>query len=215
MDDLAKKKEQRYLFLKQLYDETDGNEHVFLSPVTVGVKIGLDERTVRKVVQYLVGEGLMNSHARDVVNISHFGVIQVEQAMEKPEDPTQYFPPITNMNIILEGTTIHGDFNVASSIQGSYNKVASADAPDNLKDLLKQLAKEVAQISEHLPTEVAEQVVRDLDSLTAEAISKKPREQWWHLSIEGIKKAARDVGEIGKSVIELASAIVAILSARQ
>ena len=58
-------------------------------------------------------------------------------------------------------------------------------------------------MGEALPQEKAEQVARDLQTLVAEASSKKPRKQWWQLSIEGLKKTAKDVGEIGKPVLEL------------
>lgn len=60
--------------------------------------------------------------------------------------------------------------------------------------------------------EGAEQVARDLETLTAEATSKEPRRKWWELSIEGLKDAAKNIGEIGKPVLELATRIVAILS---
>lgn len=215
MDDIAKKQEQRYLLLKHLYDVTDGDDHEFLSCSSLGSDLGFDEATTRKVAQYLQGEHLVKMSARDVISITHYGVVQVEQAAKNPQQPTQYFPPIMNMNIIIDRTTIHGGFNVASSIQGSYNKVASAEVPDDLKDLLKRLATEVAKMSEALPQETAEQVARDLETLTAEATSKTPRKEWWRLSVDGLKKAASDIGEIGKPVVELAGLIVAMLMGKQ
>jgi hypothetical protein len=214
MSDIAKKQEQRYLFLKQLYDQTDDDEHIFVDFIQLGAIVGQDENTVRKIVQYLTGEGLVKSISRDDGAITHYGVVQVEQALKEPNEPTQFFPPIVNMNIILEGTTIQGGFNVLSSIQDSYNKVNSANTPDDLKTLLKQLAKEVAAISEHLSVEKAEQVARDLENLTAEATSENPRKEWWQLSVEGLKQAAKDVGEIGEPVLKLATTIVTMLLAR-
>jgi len=68
-------------------------------------------------------------------------------------------------------------------------------------------------MGEALPQEKAEQVARDLQTLVAEESSKKPRKQWWQLSIEGLKKTAKDVGEIGKPVLELVAKIVLILVA--
>jgi hypothetical protein len=67
-------------------------------------------------------------------------------------------------------------------------------------------------MSEGLEGEEAEQIARDLETLTSEATSQKPRSKWWELSIEGLKDAAKNVGEIGKPVIELASHIAVILS---
>jgi hypothetical protein len=112
------------------------------------------------------------------------------------------------------GTTITGNLVVAHSIENSFNKVESADIPSQLKDLLQRLAKEVAKISAALPEDVAEQAGRDLETLTAEAVSKTPRKQWWELSAEGLKQAAIKVGEIGKPVLELVTMIVPLLAQR-
>lgn len=120
---------------------------------------------------------------------------------------------MTKIEVTLgDGTTIHGDFVVANSIKDSFNKVEKADVPYELKSLLKDLTKSVAAMSERLPKETAGQVARDLETLTAEATSKTPRKQWWELSVEGLTKAAKDIGEIGKPVLELAAKIVAILT---
>lgn len=108
--------------------------------------------------------------------------------------------------------TIYGDFAVANSIKDSFNKATSANIPNDLKKLLKDLSIAVGQMSEKLSQEEAKQAARDLETLMAEATSEKPRRKWWELSIDGLKEAARNVGEIGKPVLELATRIVAILS---
>lgn len=112
---------------------------------------------------------------------------------------------------IGDNATIHGDVVAAHSIRNSFNKAASAQVPDELKDLLKQLATAVEKMSATLPKETAQQAARDLDTLVAEATSKAPRKAWWQLSVDGLKKAAENVGAIGKPVIELAGKIAALL----
>jgi hypothetical protein len=110
------------------------------------------------------------------------------------------------------GNIFHGDVVVAEKIKNSFNKADKASLPDDLKDLLKQLAVAVGKMSEALSKDEAEQVARDLETLTTEATSVKPRRQWWELSLEGLKKAAKNVEEIGAPVIRLASEIAAILA---
>ena len=110
-----------------------------------------------------------------------------------------------------DGTTIFGDFVVANSIRDSFNKVASSDIPGDQKELLVKLAKEVGKMCEALPKEIAEQATRDLETLTVEATSKSPRKQWLELSVEGLKQAARNVGAIGKPVLELVALIIPLL----
>jgi hypothetical protein len=115
---------------------------------------------------------------------------------------------------IRDNATIHGDVIAATSIRNSFNKAALAEASTELKDMLKKLAVAVEKMNAALPKETAQQVARDLDILVVEATSPAPRKEWWQLSVEGLKKAAINVGEIGKPVLELAGMIVALLMSK-
>jgi hypothetical protein len=120
---------------------------------------------------------------------------------------------MTKISVTLgDGTIIHGDLVVANSIKDSFHKASSANIPENLKALLKELALATGKMSEVLPEDKAKQVSRDLETLTAEATSKTPRRQWWQLSLDGIKEAATAVGAIGQPVLEVASKIVPLLT---
>jgi hypothetical protein len=114
--------------------------------------------------------------------------------------------------VLGDYATIHGDFVVANSIKDSFNKADSA-TNDALSDLLKELAAAVGKMSELLPKEKAREVATDLAVLTDEATREKPRRRWWELSIEGLTKAAEDVGEIGTPVIQTATKIASFLLA--
>lgn len=121
---------------------------------------------------------------------------------------------MTKIDVKLgDNTTIHGNFIVANSIKDSFNQADSASISADLKSALKDLAIAVGKMSENLPEESAKQVARDLETLTVEATSSFPRKQWWELSIEGLKKAAKDVGEIGKPVLDIVAKLVPILLA--
>jgi len=110
-----------------------------------------------------------------------------------------------------DGTTVYGNVVIASSVRDSFNKVTSAEIPTELKDLLLELSKNVAKMSAVISEESAEQVVRDLEILTAEATSTAPRKQWLELSVEGLKKAAENVGAIGEPVLKLVALILPLL----
>lgn len=110
-----------------------------------------------------------------------------------------------------DNAIIHGDFVVANKIKDSFNKAASSNVSDNLKAILENLAIEIGKINEQLPKEQAEQVANDLQSLTNEATSEKPRKKWWELSAEGIKEAAQSVGEVGKSALLILKELIPIL----
>jgi hypothetical protein len=121
---------------------------------------------------------------------------------------------MTKISINLgDGAMVLGNVVAAKSIENSFNKVEGAQVSDELKKQLKELTKAIAKMSEQLSKEQAEQTARDLQTLTDEAISKSPRKEWWNLSIEGLIKAAKNVGEVGKPVIEIAASLIPLLTA--
>lgn len=93
------------------------------------------------------------------------------------------------------------------------NQIDHTPQPDQeVNALLKQLVVSVELIHAKLPETIANQVKRDLEALVQEINSPQPRPQWWRLSLDGLKKAAADIGEIGKPVVELAVRIADLLS---
>ena len=100
------------------------------------------------------------------------------------------------------------------SIENSFNRIESADVPDELKSLLRNLAGAVELVISESPQEDAEIIARDLETFTTEVTSRNPRERWYSLSAEGLEKAAQRVGAIGKPVLELATLIVSLMSSR-
>jgi len=126
------------------------------------------------------------------------------QANSSQSDPS--------INIYLSDNSSVGNFVVSRSITKSFNKIESSESPDELKKSLQDLTSAVNTMMAKMPTETAERVARDLEMFIAEAVSKSPRPQWYQLSIEGLKEAARNVGEIGLPVLKLAAAVLTLLS---
>lgn len=153
---------------------------------------------------------VMNGNIRGH-DLRQFHIQQAEIVVDHVNQIHMEYATMTKIDVKLDNTTIHGNFVVANSIKNSFNQAHSADIPDDLKTTLKDLTIAVGKMSENLQDETAKQVARDLETLTAEATSSSPRKQWWELSIEGLKKAAKDVGEIGKPVLEMVAKLVPIL----
>ncbi len=112
---------------------------------------------------------------------------------------------------MARGAAIAGNIVVANSIQKSFNKIDAANVSNELKTLLKQLAEEVGKISQSLPKEAGEQAERDLEVITAEATSNNARKEWLQLAAEGLTRAAKAAGRIGKPILELLPTILAIV----
>lgn len=118
------------------------------------------------------------------------------------------------INIYLGDNSSVGNLVVSRSITKSFNKIESSESPDELKRSLQELTGAVNAMMAKMPTETAEQVARDLEMFVSEAVSKSPRPQWYQLSIDGLKDAAKNIGEIGLPVLKLAAAVLALLSVK-
>jgi len=102
-----------------------------------------------------------------------------------------------------DGNVINGDFVIANKIEDSFNKVHTAQISNELKDSLKHLALEVNQMAQHLSKEKAEDVANDLQTLSDEIISKKPRKEILKVTAKRILEIAKFAGEFGKSVVDI------------
>ena len=101
---------------------------------------------------------------------------------------------------------------VAKIIQDSFNLIEKSQAGPELKDSLQELNRQVAELITKLPEDKAKQVAQDLDMLTKEAVSPKPRRPFYSVTAEGLKEAAKAVGEVAEPVIATVTKILGLLA---
>jgi hypothetical protein len=120
---------------------------------------------------------------------------------------------LMSTTIQLGNVVVTGDFNVvtAANLQNSFNKAANADVNDELKEKLKSAAVIVGKLAEKLAPDDAEELSKNLNILTSEAASKKPRKEWYELSAKGILEAAKTVAELAAPVTAAVQAVLALL----
>jgi CheY-like chemotaxis protein len=121
---------------------------------------------------------------------------------------------MTNIHIgnitIGDGAKV-GDIVLASEIQKSFNKAASADIQVELKEALKQLAEAVDKMNRTLPEEQAAEAAEYLEKLVDEATKSKPKKKWYSVSIEGLIEAAENLDKLGEPVINLSRKVLSLL----
>ncbi|HSH59888.1 MAG TPA: hypothetical protein VK988_09670 [Acidimicrobiales bacterium] len=96
---LQEKKRQRFAFIERLYQRTDGETMGVIKISEIGSELGWSEEAARKVALYLGEEGLVRSPAKGLVAMTHAGVVEVEAALENPEEPTVHFPALNVINV--------------------------------------------------------------------------------------------------------------------
>ena len=110
MNNLEKKKTLRDLYLKRLYEASDGSVLRTISSTEIGRDLGWDDDTSDKVTAYLKNEGLVNFPAVGKVCITHKGVKYVEKALSHPKRIAQSSTQRGFITLMSQGDiTISGD----------------------------------------------------------------------------------------------------------
>ncbi|MGI0015923.1 MAG: hypothetical protein ACREBU_21090 [Nitrososphaera sp.] len=139
--------------------------------------------------------------------ISPTGTTPIEEAGSFPDTS----PRSASVTINNYGTIYNPQ--IQQGTTKSSQEIIATGASTDIRPLLDQLAQAVENMSSALPDEIARQARQDLSVFMGEATGNTPRSEWWQLSADGLKKAAADIGEIGKPVIDLVSRIVPLLIA--
>ena len=140
---LEQKKKNRFLFLNCLYESSNGDTGAVFNMWEVGSELKLDRNETSQIVDYLIGENLIESRALGGgISLTHWGVKEVEQAIENPSKPTEHFLPLNIINIgtMTNSTLQQGTTN--STIKFTYNTQTAVDSEkivsqlNDIKDLL-------------------------------------------------------------------------------
>ncbi len=177
---LERKRELRTMFVRWLYDTTDGHEQKPVDPANFMKEFALGEDELAGVITYLEGEGLvradaysLGSYLPGLVMIRHLGVREIEDAIDNPEQPTQHFAPLINV------TNIHGNVTQSQIQQGSPGATqhgAYSFTDQHRGEVLHfTQAMRAALPDLALAGEVLQDVKADIEALEREARRSEPR----------------------------------------
>lgn len=114
----------------------------------------------------------------------------------------------STQNVNITSSTIHGSVLTAKNC---LNTVQASQAANDIKQLLTELLKQIAELNGKVPAEVIEQISRDAEDLVNEVNSDNPRKRNSLFSLDGIKDAAIKLGETAAPIIEIAEKISPLL----
>jgi len=171
-EDLNRREQIRYHLLRRAHELTGGARDCSFNFMQLGQEAGFSPEETRLAMQYLIGEGLLKPRTlAGAVSITHQGVVEIENSIRKPNDPTDHFDPPTftmvNNNTFNApvGAVQHGAGSVANVTQN-----VSTNVSNDVKVLLTQLRDQVDQS----PSETRDEATSMIGELEQEAGSATP-----------------------------------------
>lgn len=184
---IEQKKKQRFEFLEKLYKETNGSESYMVNMWELGQELKYDRETTSNIVEYLQGEDLLVPRALGGgIAITHYGIKEIEEAYEYPNEPTEHFMPINVINIenmnnssIQQGTT--------HSTQNNHfdNKELS-----DLKQIISELQNVISELEE---SDLKEELIAENETLISQSKSPKPKKSIVKETLKSIKEVSKAI----------------------
>lgn len=173
---LKDKQRIRFQFLNALYEMTDGNTDKLIQGYDVAKKIGLTEKDEKAIsaVNFLRGEYLIEdanivSGPLGVVQITHNGVLEVENAISRPNQPTQHFLPINVLHVNqMIGSTIQ-----QGTIASTQNASISLQNSKDISNFVEQLSRSVSELN--LSAETYSELKAEIDTIKTQIGSPRPK----------------------------------------
>jgi len=166
--DINKRKEQRFQFLHKLYELTGGSELKRLRISEISESLGIEKKDENNICQYLKGEDLAKP-VNMTISITHYGIVQIEGALSKPDEATEYFPPVNIINIHQMSNSVIQQGNVKSTQSVIFEEKTIND----LKEFLLVLREKLPELS--LSSEDQTELNADISTIEAQTDSSKPK----------------------------------------
>lgn len=169
-NDIQEIQRKRFQFLQKLYQDTNGSEFESINLSELGAKLGFSDSETDKIYDYLHAKGLIEDvDLGGSSSITHQGIVEVENALSKLNEPTSYFPPINY---------IHVEQMIGSQIQQSTNQSSQVLTFNNSD--LEAILKFVSDLRSRLPElklneEVRADVTFDIATIESQAKSPHPK----------------------------------------
>lgn len=184
-----RKRKQRFEYMNALYESAGGREQKFFNLEEVGKEIGFSGEESEAIVEYLHGEGLVRTMGlAGLVSITHLGVMEVEAALQKPDQATQHFPPIHNtINIQSMAHSVIQQGTISSTVGFSM----LADERARVETFLAALKEDLKTFA--LSEDEAAETRAEIATVEAQLNSPKPKTSIIGLSLKFLTGVAEKV----------------------
>lgn len=198
---VEEKRRLRFDFTKALYDATDGSRAEIVEMFDLGESLGWDRGRISNVVEYLEGEGLVKYMTLGGgISITHRGVVELEEALTEPAQPTEHFPPVS---IISVGTMVGSQISQASPGSSQVIEVMQRPQLDEAATLLREL-REVVLPAVDFAEEDRSEFEAELGTVEQQLGSSRPKSAFVRASFARMAEMLRTASTTAGSAVQLA-----------
>ena len=165
--DIQEMRKKRFVFLRKCYEVSEGSTLQIFEMWKVGEELGFDRKLTGVVTEYLSGEGLIKyTTLGGGISMTHGGIVEIEQALDNPDEPTDHFPPL---NVIYVGQMID------SQIQQASPAAAQVTFREGKDEELRALVESLSNSIEEFGLDDQEESDLQAEILTIEAQTSKSK----------------------------------------
>lgn len=188
---LEQKRVLRTRIMQWLYEITNGNELAMANPRSSELATNYDLEDVQSAIKFLEGEYLLEPHwtigpSLPHMQISHLGVLEVEQGLMNADTETEHFVPFNSVNL----TYVQGDLNTTQFQQGVSNSTQTLSITSEDSESAKALIRAIKENLDALG--ISEDSRTDLNSDLAvvenELLKPRPRKAILRSCFETIRQ---------------------------
>ena len=169
-NDIQEIQRKRFQFLRELYEVTNGSEFESVNLSELGAKLGFSDSDTDKIYEYLHARGLIeNIDLGGSSGITHQGIVEVENAISKPDKSTLNFLPL---NYIFVEQMIGSQIQQGSNQSSQVSTFTNNDLEATLK-FVSDLRSQLPELK--LNEEIQAEITSDIETIEAQAKSPHPK----------------------------------------
>jgi hypothetical protein len=208
MERINRREALRTRFMNELYEMADGSETNFVDTKDIAERLGLvfeygkDIDEVFAIIRYFEEERLIKATGGgEVVNLTHSGIREVEQAHRQPDEPTQHLAPI-NLVSVTAHTITNSPIQQGSPGATQSLTVLSQDHQSQLEGIVRSLKTSIDDLG--LGDEDKAELEAEVRTLEAQVASPKPKKEIVRPSLQSAKRILESaaVTVAGHEIIE-------------
>lgn len=182
--DIQKKKHDRFIFLKSVFEVSNGDAGIIIDGFKIGNELGFERNYSINIFNYLNEEGLVEPMGAGIhLVITHAGIKEIEQALSEPEKSTEHFLPFNQYNTINIHSMSGGAIQQAS-INSNIN-IVSNDTIIDIENYIERIKKFVVEDIED--EELKDELLAEIETVLQQSKSPKPKNTIIRATLNSIK----------------------------